>query len=239
MAFNYSPKIITDGLVLYLDAANTKSYLSGSTTWSDLSRSGNIGTLYNSPTFNSSNGGSITFDGTNDFALIPDNASLNFGTGDFTIIVWVSGISAYPGSGGKTLIRKGGKFDGNLAGWSITWASSPADLYFIVSSDSARLETRSNPAFSYNGWSGYKMIGLRRTSGTIAQINNTTITSGGTFTGNVNNTNSVEISYNSFYAGFGNTYLADTVGIVQLYNRSLTSQELLQNYNALKSRFGL
>ena len=55
-------KIVTDGLVLCLDAANTKSYVSGSTTWNDISRSGFSGTLINGPTFNGNNGGSIVFD---------------------------------------------------------------------------------------------------------------------------------------------------------------------------------
>jgi hypothetical protein len=67
MAFRYSPKIVTDGLVLYLDAANTKSYVSGSTTWNDISRGGNNGTLVNGPTFNRGNGGSIEFDGVDDY----------------------------------------------------------------------------------------------------------------------------------------------------------------------------
>jgi hypothetical protein len=70
MSFNYSPKIVTDGLVLYLDAANTKSYVSGSTVWNDLSRSGYNGTLTNGPTFNISNGGSISFDGVDDLSVI-------------------------------------------------------------------------------------------------------------------------------------------------------------------------
>ena len=67
MAFSYSPKIVTDGLVLYLDAANNRSYPGSGTTWTDLSRGGNNGTLTNGPTFNGANGGSIVFDGTNDF----------------------------------------------------------------------------------------------------------------------------------------------------------------------------
>jgi len=67
MAYNFSPKIVTDGLVLYLDATNTRSYISGSTSWNDLSRGGNNGTLINGPTFNSGNGGSIVFDGVNDY----------------------------------------------------------------------------------------------------------------------------------------------------------------------------
>ena len=67
MAFNFSPKIVTDGLVLCLDAANSKSIVSGSTTWNDLSRGGNNGNLVNGPTFNSGNGGSILFDGVDDY----------------------------------------------------------------------------------------------------------------------------------------------------------------------------
>ena len=87
MAFNYSPKIVTDGLVLYMDAANSKSYVSGSTTWNDISRSGNNGTLINGPTFNSSNGGSIVFDGTNDYVNLSDSDNW-FYTGNFTIEFW-------------------------------------------------------------------------------------------------------------------------------------------------------
>jgi len=60
------PNISDDGLVLSLDAANTKSYINGSTTWTDLSRRGNNGTLINGPTFDSTNLGSIVFDGVND-----------------------------------------------------------------------------------------------------------------------------------------------------------------------------
>ena len=61
------PDIITDGLVLYLDAANTKSYIGSGTTWKDLSGNSNDGTLTNGPTFDSGNSGSIVFDGVDDF----------------------------------------------------------------------------------------------------------------------------------------------------------------------------
>ena len=70
MAFHYSPKIVTDGLVLYLDAANTKSYVPSSTPWNDISRGGNNGTLINGPTFNSAKGGSIVFDGVDDYVTL-------------------------------------------------------------------------------------------------------------------------------------------------------------------------
>jgi hypothetical protein len=86
MSFHYSPKIITEGLVLYLDAANTRSYVSGSTTWNDISRSGNNGTLINGPTFNSGNGGSIVFDGVNDYVALGNN----FQNGPLTILTWIN-----------------------------------------------------------------------------------------------------------------------------------------------------
>ena len=67
MSLSRGPKIVTNGLVLYLDAANKKSYPGSGTTWTDLSGNNNTGTLTNGPTFDSNNGGSIVFDGTNDY----------------------------------------------------------------------------------------------------------------------------------------------------------------------------
>ena len=88
MALAHSPRIVTDGLALCLDAGNTKSYSGSGTTWNDLSGNGNTGTLTNGPTYSSDNGGSIFFDGTNDYVSLVDNL------GDpqqFTIEFW-----AYP-----------------------------------------------------------------------------------------------------------------------------------------------
>jgi len=66
MAFQYSPKIVTNGLSFYVDASNTKSFVSGSTVWNDLTINSNNGTLTNGPTFSRNNGGSIVFDGVDD-----------------------------------------------------------------------------------------------------------------------------------------------------------------------------
>ncbi len=78
MAFIHSPKIVTDGLVLALDAGNVKSYASGSTTWFDKSGNAYNGTLVNGPTFNTGSLGSIVFDGTNDYvSLIPPSFNRN------------------------------------------------------------------------------------------------------------------------------------------------------------------
>jgi hypothetical protein len=93
MGFNYSPKIVTDGLVLYLDAANSKSYPGSGTTWGDLSRSQNNGALVNGPTFSSANNGILTFNGSNQSANMSAAAG-TFGTGDFTISFWWKSTAA-------------------------------------------------------------------------------------------------------------------------------------------------
>jgi hypothetical protein len=88
MAFFRGPNVVTDGLVLSLDAANIKSYVSGSTTWYDKSGNGNNGTLTNGPTFDSNNGGNLVFNGTNQYIDCGSSSLLNFGTGNYTIGVW-------------------------------------------------------------------------------------------------------------------------------------------------------
>ncbi len=69
MGLIHSPSIVTDGLVLCLDAANSRSYPGTGATWTDL-KGGNNGTLENGPTFDAANGGSIVFDGTDDIVNV-------------------------------------------------------------------------------------------------------------------------------------------------------------------------
>ena len=76
MALSHSPKIITNGLVLALDAANPRSYPGSGTVWKDLSGLGNSGTLVNGAVFNTTNAGYFIFDGVNDYVSIPHNGSL-------------------------------------------------------------------------------------------------------------------------------------------------------------------
>ena len=89
MSVEGGPDIVTNGLVLYLDAANNRSIVSGSTTWFDLSRNGNTGSLINGPTYSSANGGSIVFDGANDYVACGNLTTLN----NMSIGMWVKVLS--------------------------------------------------------------------------------------------------------------------------------------------------
>ena len=220
MAFNYSPKIITDGLVLCLDAANTKSYPGSGTVWSDLSRGGNNGTLTNGPTFNSANGGSIVFDGVNDTAILPNRSDLSAGTGNFTYSSWI-----YPLSYGfyaplfVTSITNGmliGKNGNNF----VLRAFNVTDLLQFSTLPSLNVWTNititrigTSTTLYYNS--------IPQTTATVSHNfiqASTYIASDGLPTAWYNG----RISSTCFYKGVG-----------------LTTSQVLQNYNATKSRFGL
>ena len=96
MGIAYNPKIVTNGLVLALDAGNTKSYPGSGTAWTDLSGNGNHGTLTSGPTYSSTNGGSIVFDGVDDYV----STSVNFGSSSqFTVSMFVNNTSRGVGDG--------------------------------------------------------------------------------------------------------------------------------------------
>ena len=89
------PNVVYNGLVLYLDAANNKSYVSGSTSWLDLTpNQSNSGSLTNGPTFNTGSGGNIVFDGTNDYI---DFYASSLGT-TTTVELWAKLGAGYSGT---------------------------------------------------------------------------------------------------------------------------------------------
>ena len=109
----HGPSIITQGLVLALDAADRNSYPGSGTTWTDLSGNGNTGTLTNGPTYNSANGGSIVFDGSNDYVNFSYNSSLNIGGLNITLSSWVRPTSLVNlNAGGGIIVRDSGSNNG-------------------------------------------------------------------------------------------------------------------------------
>lgn len=217
--------IVTDGLVLCLDAANSKSIVSGSTTWTDLSRSGNNGTLINGPTFDSANGGSIVFDGSNDYVSISQNTNPSNITLDFVY---------------KTLVTSGYE-------------------YLISNSRDCCGTYNGYELYTYNGRPRFQIwnstnVGLSGTATLTNQIYHVTATYNGSqlkiyqngiLTGTANSTLGIgnPPSYNLAVGGMGydpaQYNLTGNIYIGRVYNRALSSEEILQNYNASKTRFGL
>ena len=113
MGLSHSPKIATDGLVFYVDAANNRSYPGTGTAWDDLVGENN-GTLTNGPTFSAVNGGGIDFDGTDDYVTIPDHSSLHLATG--TVSLWFNADDISSGSDVDKLFTKDGGSPAHSAG---------------------------------------------------------------------------------------------------------------------------
>jgi hypothetical protein len=227
MSFNYSPKIVTDGLVLCLDAANTKSYVSGSTAWNDLSRGGNNGTLINGPTFNTGSLGSITFDGINDYATIPSNTLFNSVSSGFSLGCWVN-ISATQPSVDSQII---GTLFNEVSGYGILYdfPLKKRFNFYIRSANRVSSTTDLTP----NIW--YHVMCVYTGTLDIIYVN-------GRFNNQVSDT-TAPLSTTPFVIGTYSTGIqrsfAGRISQVLSYNKALSSQEVLQNYNATKSRYGL
>lgn len=233
MAFYYSPKIVTDGLVLYLDAANPNSYVSGSTTAYSLTGLIN-GTLINGTGYSNINGGAWRFDGIDDsifYGLQPIN--FNPSTQPFSMGGWINLLST-AGTGDRAVIL-------DICG------TNTSRLYIAIDKTNLRLVvdirppagTTSVPVFgntnsiSLGRWV-YGMVTFN--GGTINLYQNGELIS--TATGF---TNYPVINYN-WYSGFqddNDNEMDGYISSVSLYLKTLSTSEVKQNYNAIKSRFGL
>jgi hypothetical protein len=238
MAFSYSPKIVTDGLVLYLDAANTRTYVSGSTTFNDLSRGGNNGILVNGPTFNSNNGGSIVFDGVDDYVnqtTYNSNEIIPATSNNFTIDVWFR-MSSNPTDTGflvPALFSIGGGST-NIYQY-ISFGPLPSRVLKLRWFDGTQNGKTSSTVLSLNQW--YNITCSVSAGVILFYINSVVETS---YTGN-NLTNRTSIVSSPLYQ-LGDAYYGKFTGlipIVRVYNRALSAAEILQNYNTTKTRFGL
>jgi hypothetical protein len=224
-------KIIQDGLVLYLDASNTKSYVSGSTTWTDISRTGNNGTLTNGPSFSGSNGGVIVFDGSNDYVAGPTFTGL--GSSNRTVDVWfqVRSLSATSTSERiLTLVTDD------------TSTDTPA-LTFAYSNTLSSLSAGFGGT-PYNGYVSNFNFTLSTWINLVASItgNNIVVYKDSILIGSATNSGAVganPILYLGRYNNFYSQYADIIISSCKIYNRALSATEVLQNYNVEKKKFGL
>ncbi len=235
MTTSYSPLIVTDGLVMYLDAANPKSYPGTGTTWTDISRNNNNGTLINGPTFNSGNGGYIQFDGADDYVTLGDQPGLGFTSGVFSIEAWMyipsswTGGSQYP-----NLISKGATAGWDTNGWSLFVFRNYGSPYTwgcgMRNGGSNNIVVRGGCASDT-----YLNVVMTLDGSTIRLYENGSLITTGTQTINPgSNSTPVYIG-----ADVNLQCFPGRVAITRAYNKTLSASEVLQNYNATKTRYGL
>jgi hypothetical protein len=232
------PKMVTDGLVLLLDAADRNSYISGSITWRDLSGNNYSGSLINGPTFNNTNGGNITFDGTNDFVQINNTGSI-LTTNNFTIDILCRPTSTITNATEAT------------SGFgALTGQRFVTEPVFKDTNPGAGVSVGTNGIVVAEHAGGY-IPALLSYTGTVsstvfshivvtytnkqprAYLNTTLVK-----TGLTSARSAVNLTI-GLIGGMQYGYFAGEIASVKYYNRTLSTNEILQNYNAQKSRFNL
>ena len=215
--------IPTNGLQLYLDAGNASSYSGSGTSWNDLSGNGRNGTLTNGPTYSSADGGSIVFDGSNDYVQCTGSLTVTAAT----FVTWIR--------------RNGnqGQYDGILF-------SRGANTTGMNFQSSNQLGYHWNDAGNtYNWQSGLTIpnltwcmiaVSVTSTAATayLCQSGGTT-TATNTVNHGSSNLNDIKIALDDAAA----RYFNGNIATAQLYNIALSAAEITQNFNALRGRYGV
>ena len=244
MGIRRGPNIVRDGLVFAVDAANPSSFVSGSgVIWKDQTVNQNDGTLTNGPVFDSDGGGSIDFDGSDDYVRISNSPELQFGVGSFTAFAWI-----YPqGTNNVRIINnRGTGAGGSYKGYQLKLLQAGSNWYFsdsaIDDGDGNLKNYNSSNNYPLNSW--YYVSMVYETQNELRFYVNSvldgTLSVGtyGSLTNSLPTAIGAGISHNGVEGTLSQEYNGK-ISITGLYNRALSASEILQNYNALKGRFGL
>jgi hypothetical protein len=233
MSLSHSPSIITNGLVLCLDAANSKSYPGSGTTWTDLSGRGNTGTLVNGVGYNSSNLGSLVFDGTNDYAVLSRPVQ-----NDFTLSCWFKTTQSFTiyTSGAFQWWQGAGLVDCEVGGIvnDFGLALNAAKVSFGVGG-SSDTSIQSPLTYNDNVWHYAVATRIRSSGALVLYVDGILVASG---TGGTNSlTTPTQLRIGSLQTG--SNFFSGNIAQASIYNRALTAAEIQQNFNALRGRFGI
>lgn len=223
MALAHSPRIVTNGLVLCLDAANFKSYPSSGATWFDLSTNQKNGSLINTPTYSTTNNGIFTFNGTNNYALV--TSPFNFSTNNqLTASVWArSAVTNWNSLG--MLVSKRDQF--------IIHPTSGLTVDYYVNTTTGGWQNISHTPADITVFNNYTMT--YNAGSLIAYFNGVQVNSGSVGATLSSDTGNIEIGKDETLSRYFNGSIAS----VYLYSRALSSIEIQQNFEATRGRFGI
>ncbi len=242
---SYYGNIVKDGLVLCLDASKRDSYPGTGTSWLDISGFNNNATLVSGPTFNTSYPKYIRCDGTNDFIDIPSSNSLSFGTSNFTVEYWfrklqttslfdnIWGVSKWSTTG-----TPGGNEWALSIGEFLTGGSTNKYSFNVEVGSTIYTTGDSTELISLNTW--YQLVGVRD-GGTLKTYVNGVLKQNVSPIGFTSNSSVNSVNRNLRLSNSDANILytrADSANL-KIYSKALTDSEVLQNFDATKSRFGL
>lgn len=244
MATSYSPQLVTNGLVFLLDSANPKSYPGSGTNIVSLAGNPNLtGSLTNGPTFTVTSSGAIRFDGTNDHILVSSassDAAVLQPTSEITVGIFALIESKSYATGFFDFVRKS---NANADGYVFRFASSTTNagpLWTVRSGGTAyATQYGANGSLQYTQffgqWTYFVGTYSDPSNNQFLYINAERVASRTAASPAMQHTGNMSIMGNVVDAD----YLKGLFGQVHIYNRALSQQEILQNYNALRARFGV
>jgi hypothetical protein len=226
MGITYNPRIVTDGLVLALDAGNPKSYPGTGTTWTDLSGNSNTGTLTNGPTYSSANGGSLSFDGSSQYVNISGSTTVS----EATFSVWLRRNGNQSGYAGILHSRGGGGTSG------FNFSSTTNNLGYHWNDTAGSYQFNSGLIPPDGAWSMCVVV-VTSTAATFYLCQSSGITTATNTLAHASTTiNALNLGRDSFGSP---RYFNGNISQASIYNRALTVAEITQNYNSTRGRFGI
>ena len=232
------PTIVTDNLVMQLDASDTDSYSGSGTTWTDISGNGNDGTI-SGASWSSTDGGIFDFDGINDSVLIADTADLRLNTSQQkTIQVWVK-FDTLPAL--NTQVPVFGKLSSSF-GFDGYWGglfSNGGVVRCVTNGTSVQRISNSTLTVSTNTWYLLTFISqITSTANTTkVYINETEYITAAHGADSINETNPLYLGF--IGSGVSSNYLNGKIGACFFYTKGLSESEISENFEVTKGRFGL
>ena len=238
MAVGYNPRIVTDGLVLALDAGNTKSYPGSGTSIIDLTGSGENGTMTNMDASNHNSDGYFTFDGTDEYFTVTKSNFFTSFSQQITMEAWVyipSSATWSNGYFGNIFTR--GYYAGSHGLWRGT--TDNRIVFYCRQTGTTFAAVQSVADISRDTW--YHLVGVWN-GGTKIYVNGELIDSDSGSLGDTDNSGSLgsfEIGRDTAASGSSGNYFEGRQAAHKIYDRELTASEIQQNFNALRGRFGI
>ena len=229
MAIISNPSLVMSGLILALDAANTKSYPGSGTTWTDISANGRVGTLTNGPTYNSANSGSITFTAASSNSVLLTGSTA---VSQATFTVWLRRNGSQNDYAGILFTRGG--VSSSISG--LSFFSTVNNLGYNWNNAVAAFSFNSGLTVPDGVWC-MAALSLTSAAATLYLCQSSGTTSA------TNTLAHASTTFDGLKLGWDGTassrYMNGSIASAHLYNRALSASEIQQNFNALRGRFSV
>ena len=225
MGLNYNPTIVPDGLILYLDPANSRSYSGSGNTWYDLSGNSLNATLVNSPSYTVSNRGTFVLDGSSNYFTLPNNSILSLS--EFTISIWVKTLQL---NADQYLVDTSSNLNFGY-GYSFRIRSNNTIRFWAYDSNTLVETTETitsnvwyHITVSYSNFTKTQRIYINGSLSASAQHTNAFVLADPQY---------LRIGHSQVLGGYSKA----VIGQSMFYNRELSASEIKQNYDSSKGRF--